>query len=112
MGEAKRKRLQPCIRGSGKPGQQCCWTPRGYHKEPAGVALRNTGLIGSHAGCYMRATDACDRTLSAEHLVSEGVLNVLAEGEVTITAARWLNGETKTLCHSWNLAHVDISYPC
>jgi hypothetical protein len=97
MGEAKRRRLAPCICGTGLPAAQCCWTSNGYHKKPAVLDLRNTGLTGSHDGCYMRETNACDTKLSAEHLISEGVLRVLAEKQVELSGTPWLRGQKKVL---------------
>jgi hypothetical protein len=41
MGEAKRRKLAPCICGTGLPAGQCCWTSHGYHKRPAVVDLHN-----------------------------------------------------------------------
>ena len=97
MGEAKRKRLAACICGTGLTAWQCCWTPNGYFKKPQVIDLHNTGLIGSHVGCYMRATNACDTKLSAEHLISQGVLGVLAKKELEVSGMPWLNGQTKAL---------------
>jgi hypothetical protein len=97
MGEAKRRRLAPCICGTGLPGAQCCWTPYGYQKKPAVLDLHSTGLTGSHVGCYMQATNACDTKLSAEHLISEGVLKVLADKQVEVSGTLWLKGEKKVL---------------
>jgi len=97
MGEAKRRRLAPCICGTGLPAAKCCWTPYGYHKKPAVLDLHNTGLTGSHDRCYMRATKACDTKLSAEHLISEGVLKVLAEKQVEVSGTPWLANQKKVL---------------
>src|SRR5215475_13015449 len=97
MGEAKRRKIAPCICGTGLPGEQCCWTPTGYHKKPAVIDLHDTGLQGSHDGCYMRRTNACDLKLSGEHLVSEGVLKVLADERVELSGTPWLKGQKKVL---------------
>lgn len=97
MGEAKRRKFLPCICGTGVPGAKCCWTPLGYHKKPVSVDLRNTGLTGNHAGCYMSATGACDTKISGEHLISEGVLKVLSEEQVEVSGTPWLNGQKKVL---------------
>jgi|SRR5215813_7852105 len=97
MGEAKRRKIAPCICGTGLPGEQCCWTPTGYHKKPAVIDLHDTGLQSSHDGCYMRRTNACDLKLSGEHLVSEGVLKVLADERVELSGTPWLEGQKKIL---------------
>ncbi|WP_316186329.1 MULTISPECIES: hypothetical protein [unclassified Bradyrhizobium] len=44
----------------------------------------------------MKATNGCSDTLSGEHLISESVLGVLAEKEVTVSGLPWLKGQTKT----------------
>jgi hypothetical protein len=79
------------------PGAQCCWTLSGYHKKSEVIDLHNTGLSGSHAGCYMAATGGCDTKISGEHLISEGVLKVLAEKQVEVSGTPWLNGQKKVL---------------
>jgi hypothetical protein len=45
----------------------------------------------------MRVTNACDTKLSAEHLISEGVLKVLAEKQVEVSGTPWLKGQKKVL---------------
>ena len=50
-----------------------------------------------HSGCYLRDTNACSSKISGEHLLSEGVLKVLAEKQVEITGLPWLKGEKKIL---------------
>jgi len=97
MGEAKRKRAAPCICGTGLPAEKCCWTSAGYHKKPQVLDLHNTGLTGSHNGCYMRATNGCDTKLSGEHLISEGVLGILADEQIEVSGLPWLKGKSKTL---------------
>ena len=97
MGQAKRKRLGPCLCGGGRAAIDCCWTPAGYHKRPAALDLHNTGLIGNHQGCYMQATNGCDTQLSAEHLISEAVLNVLAEKQIEVMGLPWQRGTKKML---------------
>lgn len=57
--------------------------------------MRNTGNVGSHDGCYLRATRACSTKISGEHLVSEGVLKILAEKEVELSGTPWLKGAKK-----------------
>jgi hypothetical protein len=54
-------------------------------------------MSGSHVGCYMQATNACDTKLSAEHLISEGVLKVLADKQVEVSGTPWLKGGKKVL---------------
>jgi hypothetical protein len=97
MGEAKLRKLAPCICGTGQPAGRCCWTSHGYHKRPAVVNLRNTGLTGKHDGCYMAATGGCDSKISREHLISEGVLKILAEKQVEFSGMPWLKGQKKVL---------------
>lgn len=45
----------------------------------------------------MRATNACSDTLSGEHLISQGVLGVLADKAVTVSGLPWLKGQSKSL---------------
>lgn len=97
MGQAKRKKLGPCLCGSGLVALRCCWTSRGWHKAPERIDLHNTGETGLRDGCYMRATNGCSDTLSREHLISESVLKTLAEKAVTVSGLPWLNGRTKAL---------------
>jgi hypothetical protein len=97
MGQAKRRKREPCICGSGLPAGQCCWTPRGYHKKPAVLDLHRTGVAGSHDRCYMSATGGCDTTVSGEHLISQGVLKLLAQKEVEVSGMPWLKGQKKKL---------------
>jgi hypothetical protein len=121
MGEAKRKRLAPCRCETGKPAGECCLTPGGWHKPPSTLNLRNSGATGSHPSCYLRETNACDTKITREHLVSESVLEVLAEKEVAVTGLPWLNGQqkilpfdalvSKCLCgaHNSRLASIDAA---
>jgi hypothetical protein len=95
MGEAKLRKLAPCICGSDRPAGQCCWMSHGYHKKLADVDLHNTGLTGKHNGCYMAATDGCDTKISGEHLISEGVLKILAEKQIELSGMPWLKGQKK-----------------
>jgi hypothetical protein len=97
MGEAKQRKLLPCICDSGQPAGLCCWTARGYHKKPVVVSFHNTGLNGKHDNCYMAATGGCDTKISREHLISEGVLNILAEKQVELSGTPWLKGQKKIL---------------
>ena len=97
MGEAKRKRLTPCRCGLGKPARECCLTPNGWHKRPAILKVHDTGVTGSHASCYLRETNSCDSKITREHLVSELVLQVLAEKEVAVTGLPWLKDQQKVL---------------
>jgi hypothetical protein len=69
----------------------------GWYKKPEVVRLKETGMSGSHDGCYLRGTQACCTKLSGEHLISETVLNVLAEKQVEVSGLPWLKGETKKL---------------
>lgn len=97
MGEARRKRLAPCVCGSGAPAGTCCLTKNGWHRKPTAITLRHTGQIGNHTGCYMRDTNACCTKISGEHLISEAVLEVLAEKQVEVSGLPWLNGGKKVL---------------
>ncbi len=54
-------------------------------------------MSGRHDGCYLRATEACCTKISGEHLISETVLDVLAEKQVEVSGLPWLKGETKKL---------------
>lgn len=71
--------------------------PRGYHKKPAVLDLHRTGVTGSHDRCYMSATGGCDTTISGEHLISAGVLKLLAEKQLELSGPPWLKGGKKTL---------------
>jgi hypothetical protein len=97
MGDAKRKRKAPCRCGSGKPAGICCLGENGWHKRPEVISLRATGETGAHAGCYLRDTGACCPKISSEHLLSEGVLKVLAESQVEISGTPWQKGQKKVL---------------
>jgi hypothetical protein len=97
MGEAKRKRLAPCRCGSTKASGTCCLTAYGWYKRPEVVRLRATGMLGRHAACYLRATGACCTKISGEHLISETVLNVLAEKKIEISGLPWQKGNKKIL---------------
>jgi hypothetical protein len=121
LGEAKRKRLAPCRCGTGLPAGQCCFKGNRWHKRPSILNMRNTGATGSHASCYLRDTNACDTKITREHLVSESVLEVLAEKEVAVTGPSWLKGQqkilpfaalvSKCLCHAHNsrLTSIDAA---
>jgi hypothetical protein len=97
MGEAKRKRKAPCRCGSGRPAGKCCLGKEGWHKQPEIISLRDTGEFGIHPDCYLRETAACNSKLTGEHLISEGVLKVLAEKQVEVSGFPWLKGEKKIL---------------
>jgi hypothetical protein len=51
------------------------------------------------ARCYLRELGSCDDRLSAEHLVSRGVVRVLTKGgDFTVSGLPWMNeGETRSL---------------
>lgn len=97
MGEAKRRRLEACICGDGKPAGECCLTDRGWHKKPVKLDVHNTGHSGSHASCYLKDTNGCNDKITGEHLVSETVLRVLAEEKVEVSGFPWLKGQKKIL---------------
>ena len=61
------------------------------------MELHNTGLTGKHANCYMAATGGCDTKISGEHLISEGVLKILAEKQVELSGVPWLKGQKRML---------------
>lgn len=118
MGEAKKKRLRSCRCGSGRAAGICCLTNNGWHKQAAKIDLRKTSRTGQYSKCYLRSTNACCSEKSGEHLVSEGVLKILAEKAVEVAGAPWLNGEKKVLpfstltanclCRTHNSALSDI----
>lgn len=95
MGEAKKKLMIACRCGSGAPAGQCCLTSRGWHKRPELIKVRNTGHSGSHASCYLNATGACSSKISGEHLVSHGILKLLAKKKMVISGLPWLKGAKK-----------------
>lgn len=98
MGQARRKRSQPCICGSGRPAGACCYGRDGWKKSAASVRIDKTGHSGLHAKCYLSATGACSDQISKEHLISHAVLKVLAEKSIGISGVPWLKpGETKVL---------------
>jgi hypothetical protein len=97
MGEAKRKQRAPCRCGSGNPAAKCCLTTHGWHRKAIILDLSTSKVSGSHSGCYLRDTGTCSSKLSAEHLVSEAVLRVLADQEVEVSGFAWLKGKKKTL---------------
>jgi hypothetical protein len=45
----------------------------------------------------MAATGGCDTKISGEHLMSEGVLKILAEKQVELSGMPWLKGQKKML---------------
>jgi hypothetical protein len=100
VGEAKQKRLSGCRCGSTRPAATCCLTGNGWHKKPAVINLHRTGESERHVACYMRDTNACCSKKSREHLISEAVLQVLAEKQVEVSGLPWLKGEKKVLTFS------------
>lgn len=97
MGQANRKRLAVCRCGSGMPAGECCYTRNGWFKKAAVVDLTKTGAMGSHGKCYLRDVGTCSDKISGEHLVSEGVLKVLADEHIEIGGLPYLKGEKKRL---------------
>ncbi len=97
MGESKRKAQAACRCGSELAANTCCLTDKGWHKKPERVNLRSTGQTGMHRSCYLNSTNACCDKISGEHIVSESVLKVLAETEVELSGAPWLQGKKKIL---------------
>jgi hypothetical protein len=72
------------------------------------VNLHNTGLSGKQDNCYMLATGGCDTKISGEHLISEGVLKILAEKQVELSGMHWLKGQKKVL----GFAALTANCPC
>jgi hypothetical protein len=97
MGEAKNRLIIACRCGSGAPAGECCRTSGGWHKRPELIELRNTRHSGNHASCYLNATNACSTKISGEHLVSHGVLKLLAERKMRISGLPWLKGAKKVV---------------
>ena len=93
MGEARRRRLvsaqNPCICGSGRLASKCCFLSGAFHKTPAHVDLRRQTDGFGLGGCYLRDLSTCSEKLSREHLVSEGVLNTIAEGDAVVSGFPW-----------------------
>jgi hypothetical protein len=66
MGEAKRKRKQPCICGSTRPAEQCCWYEGQWKKVPSQVEIVSTGFNGStNAATFVASIRALTRFLAS-----------------------------------------------
>jgi len=103
VGEAKRRRQAiengPCPCGSGRAANTCCYQAGLWHKVAAPLGLRALPPKGDVAKCYLRELGSCDDGLSAEHLISRGVVRVLTKGgDFTVSGLPWMNeGESRTL---------------
>jgi len=97
--ERNRWKLSPCWCHSKKLAGACCLSGDRWHKPPTKVKLRLRSTTPSLDRCYMRELGSCEPPISGEHLISEGVLNVLrAGGDFTVSGLPWLEaGETKKL---------------
>ena len=81
---------QPCLCGSGRTLERCCFnlvSGSFRHKMPN---LTPPGpLTGfSHPRCYLQGTADCSKQISGEHIVSGSVMRILGEGE--LSGAHWL----------------------
>jgi len=103
VGEARRRRKAieegPCPCGSGKASNTCCYQDRLWHKPPASLGLRALPAKTEVARCYLRELGSCDGGISAEHLISRGVVQELTKGgEFSVSGLPWLDdGETRIL---------------
>ena len=98
MGEAKRKRQQPCICGSTRPAEKCCWSQGLWKKPASSIKLVATGFNGSHERCYLRDLNSCADKISREHLVSATVLDAISDTNIIVTGFPWQTaGEAKSI---------------
>ncbi len=106
MGEAKSRRLAleegPCLCLSGRRAVDCCLTSKPveyWHKSSAQLSLRAEYAGNSQTDCYMAELKSCDGAMSKEHLVSESVLKVLADGgDIKVGGLPWLEeGKLKAI---------------
>jgi hypothetical protein len=98
MGEAKRKRQQPCICGSARPAEECCWSPGRWKKAASPIKLVTTGSNGAHERCYLRDINSCSDKISREHLVSATVLDAITDTKIDVTGFPWQAvGESKLI---------------
>jgi hypothetical protein len=101
MGEAKRKRTiaaaTPCRCGSGKLAPECCLKAGNWFKVPAFIQLSAGTDRDSLPRCYLRHLNTCSDKLSAEHLISEAVLRVIATDKLTFSGLPWLKGEQRSI---------------
>lgn len=105
MGESKRKKdavlKGPCPCGSNRSAQACCFTGQGWkwHKKPAILGLSTLPPAERVDKCYMKELGSCVAPISAEHLVSDSVCQILVgDGEFSISGVPWLEaGETRVI---------------
>jgi hypothetical protein len=103
MGEAKRRKVAlengPCFCGSSKPGNQCCFNGREWHKHAAALGLRALPPAGAIEKCYMKELGSCSGGISREHLISEAIIRLLAgDGDFTVAGLPWIPpGEFKAI---------------
>lgn len=103
MGEARRRRKaieegpSPC--GSNKPSNTCCYHDRLWFKPPATLGLQALPANTEVARCYLRELGSCEGGISAEHLVSRGVVQQLTKGgDFSVSGLPWLaEGESRIL---------------
>ena len=119
MGEAKRKREQPCWCGSKTPAVQCCWSGHEWLKRPASISLGATGKSGSHSRCYLNKLQTCSDKISGEHLISATILEAISSAGIRVDGFPWqAPGTVKTvgrdaltsncLCTAHNSALSDL----
>lgn len=105
MGEARRKKEAalngPCPCGSNATARSCCFTGDGWkwHKKPAVLGIKALPQAGQVHKCYMKKLGSCVGPISAEHIVSKSVCQVLmGDGEFSISGLPWLEaGQTKII---------------
>jgi hypothetical protein len=103
MGEARRRRIAiehgPCPCGSNRPSNQCCYHDRLWYRPPAQLGLRGLPAATEVERCYLRELGSCEGGISAEHLISRGVVQELTKGgDFSVSGLPWLNeGETRIL---------------
>lgn len=96
----------PC--NSGKKIIDCCFAE--INTTPPG---HKTGY--SHPNCYARSLQDCSHTISKEHYISKGILDLFESNTVQVSGAAWLNHSgsqsltksvlaTKVLCQRHNEA--------
>jgi hypothetical protein len=102
MLEAKRMREHQkrarCRCRSNKLAGACCLHGHRWHKPAARLNLRAYPMGQALDRCYMRELGNCEPPISAEHLISEGVIEVLrAGGEFTVSGLPWLEAGLEIL---------------
>jgi hypothetical protein len=97
--ERDRQKLAPCRCRSSRLAGVCCLSGDYWHKPPATLNLRVNAAGQALDRCHMRELGNCEPPISGEHLISEGVIEVLrAGGDFTVSGLPWLEvGKTKKL---------------